>query len=183
VSVDLRWRELERAQIADCRVFTVERSLAASPVDGAAHTFYRLHSSDWAQILPITRAGEAVFVRQFRHGTQRVTLEVPAGLVEPGEDPAAAALRECLEETGYRAESAEPLGVVYPNHALFANRLHAFFAVDVELAGSIQNTGTEQTNVVLVPLRKLPQLLRSGEIDHALNAALLWRYLYEHPPG
>ena len=177
---DLEWRELEREEIADCRIFTVERSRAQSPVDGAARTFYRLQSPDWAQILPITAAGEAVLVRQYRHGSGRITLEVPAGLVEPGEDPAATAVRECLEETGYRARRAEPLGVTYPNHALFANRLHGFFAVDVELQGAIRNTGTEQTEVVLVPVAKLPDLLRGGEIDHALNAALLWRYLYEH---
>lgn len=178
----LEWRELERAQIADCRVFTVERSVAQSPVDGKTHTFYRLQSPDWAQLLPITREGEAVLVRQFRHGSGKVTLEVPSGLVEAGEDPAVAAARECLEETGYRAQNVQSLGVLYPNHALFANRLHAFFANGVELVGSIQNTGTEQTEVVLVPVRRLPDMLRSGEIDQALNAALLWRYLYEHPP-
>ena len=182
MATDLEWREVEREQIADCRVFTVERSRAQSPIDGGMRTFYRLRSSDWAQILPITPAGEAVLVRQFRHGSQRVTLEVPAGLVEPGEDPAAAALRECLEETGYRAARAQPLGVVRPNPALFANRLHAFFAVDVELVAEIKNTGTEQTEVVLVPVAELPRMLRSGEIDHALNATLLCRYLYEHSP-
>jgi 8-oxo-dGTP pyrophosphatase MutT (NUDIX family) len=180
--MDMDWRELERTQIADCRIFTVERSVAQSPVDGAAHTYYRLRSTDWAQVLPITRDGEAVLVRQFRHGIRRVTLEVPSGLVEPREDPADAAIRECFEETGYRASSVESLGVVYPNPALFANRLHAFLAVDVQLAGSIQNTGTEQTEVVLVPVRELPRLLRSGAIDHALNAGLLWRFLYDHPP-
>jgi 8-oxo-dGTP pyrophosphatase MutT (NUDIX family) len=180
MSQDLRWRELERAQIADCRVFKVESSLAVSPVDGSRHTYYRLQSNDWVQILPITAAQQAVLVRQYRHGNQRVTLEVPAGLVEPGEDPAAAALRECMEETGYRGRSVRSLGVVYPNPALFANRLHGFVAVDVELAGAIQNTGTEHTEVALVPVAELPQMLMSGAIDHALNAAFLWRYLWEH---
>ncbi len=98
--------------VADCRIFSVERSVAASPVDGAQHTFYRILTPDWVQILPITAAGEAVMVRQYRHGAQRVTLEIPAGLVEPGEDPAVAGLRECLEETGYRALAAVPLGVL-----------------------------------------------------------------------
>ncbi len=182
MGTNLEWREVAREEIADCRIFTVERSQAQSPSDGGTRTFYRLRSPDWAQILPITRSGDAVLVRQYRHGSKRVTLEVPAGLVEPGEEPAAAALRECLEETGYRAELAQPLGVISPNDALFTNRLHAFFAVDVELVGQIQNTGTEQTEVVLVPVAKLPDMLRSGEIDHALNAALLWRYLYEHSP-
>jgi 8-oxo-dGTP pyrophosphatase MutT (NUDIX family) len=176
------WREISRERVGDYRVFSVERSIAASPVDGKPHTFHRIGSQDWAQILPITTDGHAVLVRQYRHGAERVTLEVPGGLVDPGEDPAAAALRECLEETGYRARRAEPLGVVSPNPALFGNRLHAYFATNVEPGASVQNTGTEITAPVLVPVSELRGLLLSGEIDHALVAGTLWRYLYLHGP-
>jgi ADP-ribose pyrophosphatase len=176
------WRELERETVADGRIFTVERSVAVSPFDGKPHSFHRVQSVDWVQILPITRANEAVLVRQYRHGAQRITLEMPGGLIDPGEDPATAALRECLEETGYRGVSAVPLGVVNPNPALFSNRLHGFYATDVEPERAVQNTGTEVTEVVLVPVADLEGLLASGEIDHALVAATLWRYLYLHGP-
>src|SRR5262245_12933886 len=80
------WHELEREPVADCRVFSVERSIAVSPVDDAPRTFYRLRTPDWAQIVPITAAGEVVLVRQFRHGPRQWTLEIPGGLVDPGED-------------------------------------------------------------------------------------------------
>ena len=176
----MEWRELRREFMGDYRIFSVERSVAASPVDGAQHTFYRILTPDWVQILPITAAGEAVMVRQYRHGAQRVTLELPAGLVEPGEEPAVAGLRECLEETGYRALAAVPLGVLQPNPALFANRLHTFYAEGAERIAEIENTATERTTVELVPLRELPAMLRRGEIDHALTAAALWRFLDEH---
>ncbi|HVY64189.1 MAG TPA: NUDIX hydrolase [Gammaproteobacteria bacterium] len=176
------WRELSRESVADCRIFTVERSTAVSPVDGQPHTFHRIHSPSWAQILPITADGNAVLVRQFRHGAQRVTLEIPAGLVDPGEDPAEAAMRECLEETGYRAHDAQSLGVVNPNPALFSNRLYAYFATNVEPERAVQNTGSELTEPVLVPVTGLRGLLLSGEIDHALCAATLWRYLCLHGP-
>jgi 8-oxo-dGTP pyrophosphatase MutT (NUDIX family) len=174
------WRELERKQVADCRLFTVERSTAFSPVDSAPHVFHRIRCVDWAQILPITADGEAVLVRQYRHGAQRVTLEMPGGLIDEGEDPATAALRECLEETGYRAGTALSLGVVNPNPALFMNRLYAFYATDAEPERAVQNSGTEHTEVVLVPVAELEGLLRSGEIDHALVAGTIWRYLYLH---
>lgn len=174
------WREVAREFVADCRIFTVERSVAVSPVDGAPRAFHRIQSPSWAQILPITARGEAVLVRQYRHGNQRVTLEIPGGLIDPGEEPAVAAIRECLEETGYRAATALPLGVVNPNPALFANQLYSFYATGVELEGAVQNTGTEFTDVVLVPVAELPAMLVSGEIEHALVAATLWRYLYLH---
>jgi 8-oxo-dGTP pyrophosphatase MutT (NUDIX family) len=137
---------------------------------------------DWAQLLPITTNDEAVLVRQYRHGPQRITLEMPGGLIDAGEDPATAAMRECLEETGYRARSAQPLGSVNPNPALFTHRLHSFFARDVEPERAIQNTGTEVTEVVLVPVADLEALLLAGEIDHALVVATLWRYLRFHGP-
>jgi 8-oxo-dGTP pyrophosphatase MutT (NUDIX family) len=176
------WRELMRATVADCRVFSVERSTVASPVDARRHEFYRVRSPDWVQILPITAAGEAVLVRQYRHGCQRLTLEIPGGLLDEGEHPAEAALRECLEETGYRATTAVSLGIVSPNPALFTNRLHGFFARDAAPERAVQNTGTEITECVLVPVRDLERLLLSGEIEHALVAATLWRYLHLHGP-
>ena len=177
------WRELSRETVADGRIFTLEKSIAESPVDGEPRAFHRIQSVDWAQILPITRDNEAVLVRQYRHGSQRITLEMPGGLVDPGEDPATAALRECLEETGYRARVARPLGVVNPNPALFAHRLNSFYATDVEPEGAIQNTGTEVTEIVLVPVAELQGLLLAGEIDHALVAGALWRYLRLHGNG
>jgi 8-oxo-dGTP pyrophosphatase MutT (NUDIX family) len=180
VSTAKPWRELERQPVADCRIFSVERSLAESPEDGAHHTFYRIQSVDWAQIVPVTAAGEVVMVREYRHGSQRISLEIPGGLVEPGEQPAEAAIRECLEETGYRASTVVPLGVLNPNPALFPNRLHTFYAEPVEPVAEIQRTATEHTELVLVPRHDVPELLRSGEIDHALIVATLWRYVFEH---
>ena len=174
------WDEVSRETVARGRIFTLERSIARSPVDGTQHSFSRIASVDWVQILPITKADEAVLVRQYRHGAQRITLEMPGGLMDAGEDPAAAALRECFEETGYRARTAHRLGVVNPNPALFPNRLHSFYATEAELEGAIQNTGTEVTELVLVPVADLESLLVSGEIDHALVAGMLWRYLHVH---
>ena len=162
-------------------MFSVERSIAESPSDGARHEFYRIHSGSWAQIVPVTKERDVVLVRQYRHGAGRVTLEMPAGLVDPGEDPAQAALRECLEETGYRARNPLSLGVVSPNPALFANKLYAYLAMDVVPERAIQNVGAEETEVVLVPTRDLPKLMLNGTIDHALVQATLWRCLYEHP--
>ena len=173
------WREVVRERVADCRIFAVERSIAISPFDGAQRAFYVIQSQDWAQIVPVTATGEVVMVRQFRHGPRRITIEIPGGLVDPGEDPEQAALRECLEETGYRARSAAPLGVTNPNPAIFTNRLYAFVATNVEPERAIANSSSEQTEVLLVPIRELPRMLESGEIDHALVAGTLWRYLHE----
>jgi 8-oxo-dGTP pyrophosphatase MutT (NUDIX family) len=182
MSRGLIWREVAHEIVADYRVFSVERSRAISPDDGGEHAFYRIRSTEWTQIVPVTKDQKIVLVRQYRHGAGRLTLEIPGGLVDAGENPREAAMRECLEETGYRARDAVSLGVLSPNPALFANRLHGYLATDVELERAIKNEGTEQTEVVLVAVRDVPGMILSGEIDHALVVATLWRYLHQHPP-
>jgi hypothetical protein len=74
------------------------------------------------------------------------------------------------------------MGAINPNPALFTNRLHSFYALDVERVANIKNEHTEFTEAVLVPLRDLEGLLRENRIDHSLVAATLWRYLREHVP-
>jgi len=174
------WRELRRETIADCRIFEVERSTAESPLDGSEHDYYRVVSRDWTQIIPVTPAQEVVMVRQYRHGASKFVLEIPGGLIEAGEDPAAAAARECLEETGYRVEALHSLGSMNPNPAIHAHRLYSFYACEAVRVAEIRNSATEQTEVELVPLDRLREILLAGRIDHCLVAATLWRFLGDH---
>jgi 8-oxo-dGTP pyrophosphatase MutT (NUDIX family) len=174
------WREIRREHLVDCRIFDIERTVAESPVDGTAHDFYRVVSVDWVQIIPLTADNEVVMVRQYRHGSSSIVLEIPGGLIDPGEDPAVAAIRECLEETGYQAPTAHPLGAINPNPAIHTHTLHSFFAHDVKKVAEVQNTATECTEVELVPLDRLAERLRAGEINHSLVAATLWRYLHDY---
>ncbi len=176
------WELVETEEVASCAVFEVERAHARSPHTGAIHPFYRIRADRWCNIVPLTAAGEIVMVRQYRHGSRRVTLEIPGGIVDPGETPGDAAARELLEETGYRAARVEPLGVVNPNPALFGNSCHTFLARNVEKTSAISNSEVEETQVELVPRSRLRDRLRAGDIDHALViAALHWFEIHE--PG
>lgn len=172
------WIRKDSKQLADCRVFSVSESTSVCPRTQDEHRFYFIETADWVNIVPITSDGEVVFIRQFRHGSEKITLEIPGGMVDPGEDPQVAAVRECLEESGYEAGSVESLGVLNPNPAIFPNRLHTYLAEDCRAVADIANTSTEHTEVVLVRYEDLPRLLESGEIDHALVVATLWRVLY-----
>jgi len=169
-----RWTVLETQFLQDCAVFSVSRTLAKSPKTGATHPFYRIDSSDWVNIVPITPAGEIVLVKQFRHGLDGFTVEVPGGMVDAGESPAEAAGRELLEETGYRARQIVPLGGANPNPALFGNTLHVFLGKDAEWVSEVRNDGTEETHVLVASPDELRQLVRNGAVNHALVIAALY---------
>ncbi len=176
-----RWTALETEFLQDCAVFTVSRTASLSPRTGIQHTFYRIDSTDWVNIVPVTDQEEVVMVRQYRHGLGEITLEIPGGMVDPGESPQAAATRELLEETGYRARRVKSIGAVSPNPALIGNRVHTFAALGAERVAEIRNEGAEETQVELVPLDDLPERVQSGDIDHALVIAALHFFELSRP--
>ena len=179
----LNWKRKESKRLSNCKVFEVFESISISPMTGKEHSFYYIDTADWVNVIPVTQDNEVVMVRQFRHGSQEVSLEIPGGLVDPGEQPELAARRECLEETGYAVGSISALGPLNPNPALFANSLHTYVAEGCVLTSEIKNTSTEYTEVELVGVPKLPELLSNGSINHALVNATLWKWLYQRLIG
>ena len=88
------WRVLREEHLQHCRVFDVHVATMESPHTGSAHPFYRIESPAWVNVVALTPQDELVMVRQFRHGPRVVTLEIPGGIVDPGEAPEEAAARE-----------------------------------------------------------------------------------------
>ncbi|MBL8678773.1 MAG: NUDIX hydrolase [Myxococcales bacterium] len=132
---------------------------------------------DWVNIAAITEADELVFVRQHRFGTQADSLEIPGGLVDPGEAPLDAARRELAEETGYTSERWEALSWTHPNPALQANKLFMYVARDCVLSREVSLDPLEDCRVELVPRADLPLLLKGGAIRHALVLVALYEVL------
>jgi ADP-ribose pyrophosphatase len=133
-------------------------------------------------VIPITPSGEVVMVRQYRHGTRDVTLEIPGGLVEDNDTPEEAARRELYEETGYRAASMTPLGYVHPNPAIQNNRCYTFLAHDVFQAGSQEQDDKEDIQVVTHLLADIQRLIREGHITHGLVVVAFYRFFLEYAP-
>jgi ADP-ribose pyrophosphatase len=116
-----------------------------------------------------------VMIRQYRHGSHRVSLEIPGGLVEK-EDPADAAIRELAEETGYEGNSVSFLGCVSPNPALFDNLCHTYLVEGAQKTRALSLDAGEDIEVELVPLTRVPSLIANGEINHALVIAAFHFY-------
>jgi 8-oxo-dGTP pyrophosphatase MutT (NUDIX family) len=131
----------------------------------------------WANIVALTKNGEVVLVKQYRHGVCDVLLEFPGGVVEDGEDPMDGAKRELLEETGYTSSNLIQVARLYPNPALQTNTLYCFLALNAENVGGQNLDAGEDIEVELVPLDQLIDMAKRGELPHALMTAVLFSTL------
>lgn len=137
------------------------------------HDFFVLEYPDWVNIVAVTEDNLVILVRQFRHGLEEITLEIPGGVVDPGEEPDITAARELAEETGYAAENIQQLTLVSVNPAIQNNWCHLFLATGCRQVAAQTLDGTESISVQLAPLADLPRLMAAGVIHHSLNCLAL----------
>ena len=137
--------------------------------------YHVIETPDWSCVLAITTEGAAVLVEQYRHPIGRVALELPAGVLDPGETPSQAAARELLEETGYRAATMDPLGRLAMEPGRLTGYGHLFVARDATRVAEPSLDISEDISVRLVPVASLPGRIAAGEMVHAVHvAAVFW---------
>ncbi|MYC07506.1 MAG: NUDIX hydrolase [Chloroflexi bacterium] len=123
-------------------------------------------------IVPIDDDGNVHLVRQYRYAAQQNVLEAPAGLVETGEDPDDCAQREMAEEIGYASRNLRILGGFWSSPGFCTEFMYAYLAKDL-VPRSLQPDDDEDIQVEKVPLSRIPQLIRLGEIQDAKTIAAL----------
>ena len=136
----------------------------------------RIACPNWVNIIPVTSNKEIIFVRQFRYGVNENTLEIPGGMVDPGESIRTAAQRELIEETGYNSKDIVKIGELSPNPALFTNRVITYLAKNIEVERNNKQVSSEIIKLELISYDQVGHLIKKGEINHALVIAALHLY-------
>ncbi|MGB0272431.1 MAG: NUDIX hydrolase [Opitutales bacterium] len=171
------WDLLDDRLLTPCRVWELRARRYRHPKNGKEGEFYYLNSRDWVIVVARTIKGELVMVRQFRWGLDGLSWELAGGIVDDGEDPLVAGLRELKEETGYEAERGRIIGHCSPNPAILNNRCHIVLADNCRLlADGTAWDEHEEMEVRVVPEAEVLQWAKNCEIDHALALVGLLYY-------
>ncbi len=177
----LKWKTGEKRRVFSSPILSVD--LSKRTHGEKKGEFVTLSLPDWVSVIPWTRdpsSGEPVFLmeRQFRHGSETVTCEFPAGLVEKGESACDAARRELMEETGYEADLCL-LASFNPNPAFMTNTQSFFLAENLVRTGKQMLDENEEIETLFVPVEHVIRKMGEGAYSNGIMLAALFCFLRE----
>lgn len=177
------WEVVRSEQGPDLKLFRARFDHIRNPRNQAVERMVILEGADSVNVVPVTPDGEIIFVRQYRVGIRQETLELPGGLVDPGENAGQAARRELAEETGYTATHWKALGTVASNPVFMDNYIHHWAALDVELTQAQQLDTGESIELERYPRSEVEQMLQTGSFLHPHTISCLYRFFQVIPAG
>jgi len=142
--------------------------------NGALQEYHVFEIHDAVAVVPVCADGSIVMLWQYRHPHGKTHWEVPAGRVDEGEDARAAAERELLEETGYRAQRLVHLGGFYPTNGISPHHAQLFAALDCELVQPPEPDACEKFSVHVLPREEVRQRLHRGDFADGFSALALF---------
>ena len=180
-----RWKKLGARTVAHTRIFDVQSVDYHHPHRAKAQDFFVIAAPDWVNVVALTPKHHLVLVRQFRYGIDDFSVEIPGGVMDPGEDAIAAGLRELQEETGYVGTGARLLGSVHPNPAMQNNRCHLVLVENARRDAKLDWDPDEEFEIMTRPVDEVYALAYRGGITHAmvLDALLLFAPVWAELKG
>ncbi len=171
------WRVRASTYVVDSPHMRLRADEVELPDGTILPNYYVRESLGFATVLAVTGDERAVLVRQYRYGADSVHLELPAGMLNPGETALECALRELAEETGYEAERWELAAEFHPEPVRSPSLAHVYVATGARKTGEQRLDPTEHLEVELVPLARLRSLLADGTINAGASIVAGYRAL------
>jgi 8-oxo-dGTP pyrophosphatase MutT (NUDIX family) len=168
-----RWEKGTERTLVSTKVLELKSVQFHHLGKAAERDFTVIHVPDWVNVVAVTPQRQIVLVRQFRFGSDDFSLELPGGVIESGEDPVAAGLRELQEETGFGGGAVRLLGKVKPNPAIMDNHCHYVLVEGAVPNGPMNWDSDEEIEVETAPVATVLAWARTGVISHSLSVAAL----------
>ena len=169
-----RWKVLESKYLVQRPWATLRVDKLEMPNGHIKEEYYVLEYPTWVNMIGLTKDNKVLFVRQYRHGAGEVFVELPAGVVENGEEPQAGAIREMLEETGYAFENIEYICKLYANPATSGNITYTYLLTGGEKVQEQQLDDSEDIDVVALSMDEAKEMLFGNKIGQALHTSALF---------
>ncbi|GGH10749.1 NUDIX hydrolase [Sphingobacterium alkalisoli] len=174
-----KWTLLDSKYIIQRPWATLRVDKLQLPNGNIKDEYYVLEYPTWVNMIGITAENQVLFVTQYRHGSGKIMTELPAGVVEEGEDPEDAARRELLEETGYAFDSIEKIAELYANPATSGNITHTYVLQGGKKVQEQELDNSEDIDVVLMSIEEAKTFLFENKIGQALHSSALF-YAFKH---
>ena len=171
-----KWNVISSVTEYRTRIFDIKKQSAKS-VQGKQGDFYVIDTNDWVNVIALTKNEEVILVKQYRHGIDAMSLEIPGGVIDSGEESFDAAHRELAEETGYVSTKWIYLGKSSSNAAIMNNYTHTWLAQDCELTSSQELDEHEEIEIVLLKKTDFLNAVGDGTIHHSVVLAGVAKWL------
>jgi len=168
-----QWKTLVTEEIFNSRWLRLRRDTCRLPNGREIDDYYVVEAPFGAAIVALTEDSELVLVRQYKHGLGKIVLELPAGNVDDDEEPADTIVRELREETGYVASDVKFVATLSTKPARMSAQTFIYFASNVKQEAQQQQKDNEVINIVLMPVKELPSLIKRGDIVTETSLAAL----------
>ncbi len=181
------WQLAQDKELLKTNIGNIRSGPAICGRTGRKKSFIFFDFPDWVNVIAVTPEQQIVMIKQFRYGSRDEEIEVPGGMIDPGEDPVTAGCRELLEETGYSGRNPVIIGKVCPNPALQGNFCHTILVQDAEKTSNPRQDDMEDISCFLRSHDEVFEMINAAEITHGLvlNAFMFYQtssYLPKNTP-
>lgn len=172
-----KWEVLSSEYVLESPWYRLRRDACRLPDGSVVESYYVREHAGFSVIFALTKAGEVVFTRQYKHGIGDFVLELPAGMREPGEDPQTCARRELEEETGFISPAFELIDEFTTDPTSSTGRLYLFLARDAVPEGNASPEVTEDIDTLLIPLDQVLEQVRKHHVKAQSQVASIYAAL------